>query len=164
MLEVKFWGRWEVGSGDVVGDVALWLVPGWVDICWVWQVSRSGVGKVALRLVLGWVEVAWVCDVVLASSLLGLSHQLLGTSRVLADSALGDFSSTASMLGCEVAELTGLLVDDVTGIVEVVVDKFLVLEVGQRGKEDDGGEDEGNSPSWSELDEEVGEESSGKCL
>jgi len=163
MLKVRLWSRWEVRAGKVVGNVALWLVLGWVEVAWVWQVSRSGVGDVALWLVLGRVEIAWIWNIVLASSDLGLSHQFLSLSRVLADGALDNLGSVASMLGCEVAELTSLLVDDVAGVVEVVVDKLLVLDVKQRSEEEDGGKYESDSPRWSEFDEEVGEESRGKC-
>jgi len=70
----------------------------------------------------------------------------------------------ASLLGCDITELAGLLVDDVTGVVEVVVDELLVLEVDQRSKVDDGGENKSNSPGWGELDEEVCEESGSECL
>lgn len=139
MLQAGLWGGWKVRTGDVGGDVALWLVLGWVKVAWIW-------------------------DIWLGSTVLCLAHQLLSARRKLTNGVLGHLGSMASLLSCDVAELAGLLIDDGTSVVEVVVNELLVLEVDKRSKVDDGGEDKRNSPGWSELDEEVCEKSSGECL
>ena len=68
------------------------------------------------------------------------------------------------MMDGEVANLLGLLADDLAGVVQVVVDELLVGDVGERGEVDDGGEEEGQAPGWGDLDEEVGQEGGGEGL
>jgi len=68
------------------------------------------------------------------------------------------------VVGGEVTDLLRLLGDDLAGVVDVVVDEVLVGDVDERGEVDDSGEDEGESPGWRDLDEEVGQERSEEGL
>ena len=61
------------------------------------------------------------------------------------------------MLGRHVTGLRGLFADDVLSIGDVSVDELAVLDVNERGEEGDGGEEEGETPGWRDLDEEVGD-------
>lgn len=95
-----------------------------------WSGARSGgevlLGDLTLRLVLDWVQVGWVGSAWAGSAVLSLSNQVLGLGSVVACGALGELSSAVGVLGGEVADLASLLVDDVTGVVEVGVNDFAV--------------------------------------
>ena len=68
------------------------------------------------------------------------------------------------MLGSQVPDLAGLLSDGGASIVQLLINEPLVLDIDERSKEDDSGEDESNAPSWDNLDEEVADEGGGKGL
>lgn len=59
------------------------------------------------------------------------------------------------MVAGELLDLISLLVDNVGGIGDVVVDELLVGLVDERCKEEDGGGDEGKTPQWDDLDQVV---------
>jgi len=63
------------------------------------------------------------------------------------------------MLSSEITNLCCLLIDDVSSVVEVFINQILVGDVDQGNEVYDGGCNEGDSPSWDELDKEVGYES-----
>ena len=67
-------------------------------------------------------------------------------------------------MACELLDLLGLLVDDVGGVCEVVVDKLLVGLIDKWTKEENGGRNEGETPEWDDLDEIVGEECTEESL
>ena len=87
------------------------------------------------------------------------TNQLLGLGRVVPNVLLCGLGGTGSMVACELLHLLGLLVDDVGGILEVVVDELLVSLVDERRQEENGGRDERHAPEWHNLDQVVGEES-----
>lgn len=64
------------------------------------------------------------------------------------------------MVAGQLLDLFGLLVDDVGGVCEVVVDKLLICLVDEGCEEEDGGRDEGQTPDWNDLYQIVGQESS----
>ncbi len=68
------------------------------------------------------------------------------------------------MLGSQVFDLASLLTDDMRGIRKLGVDQLLVLQVDQRAKEDDAGEEQRHAPEGEQLDEIVGEECGQKSL
>ena len=54
--------------------------------------------------------------------------------------------------------MCGLLVQEVGGVVDVLIDQVLVLDVDERCEEGEGGEEESETPWWCNLDEEIGQE------
>lgn len=62
------------------------------------------------------------------------------------------------MLPGQLADLLGLLRDELAGVVEVVVDEVLVLDVEEWGEVGEGREEEGQAPGGRDFDEEVGQE------
>lgn len=83
---------------------------------------------------------------------------LLGLGGVVADILLGDLSGTGGVGAGGLAKLLSLGVNDLLGVLKVVVDKLLVGSVDQRGGEDDGGADERETPVRDDLNEPVREE------
>lgn len=59
------------------------------------------------------------------------------------------------MLGGQVLDLDGLLVDDVGCVVQVVVNELLVGLVDEGSEEEDGGCDQRHAPKWNDLDQVV---------
>jgi hypothetical protein len=84
-----------------------------------------------------------------------LSNHVLSLLGILSGIGTNRLGSTARMLSCEIAHLCSLRVDDITCLVDVLVDEFLVLEVDERGDECDGCGDETKSPEGNPLDEPV---------
>lgn len=68
------------------------------------------------------------------------------------------------MLAGEGLDLLGLIVDDLGGAGEVVIDELLVGLVDKGSKEEDGGGDKRQSPEWYNLDEVVREECGNESL
>lgn len=62
------------------------------------------------------------------------------------------------MLRGEIFDLSSLGADNVGSVIDLFVDKLLVLNVDQRPKEDDAGTKETQSPKRKDLDEVVGNE------
>ena len=63
-----------------------------------------------------------------------------------------------SEIGSNLAELSGLLAGNVGGVVQVLVNEILVLDVDQRSEVDNKGGEEKQAPLGSDLDEEVADE------
>ena len=63
------------------------------------------------------------------------------------------------MLAGDLSKLLTLGVDDIAGLLQVVVDELLVCLVNEGCKEDDGGGDQGKAPVRDNLDKPVGEKS-----
>ena len=68
------------------------------------------------------------------------------------------------MVSCHIFELVGLLVDDVGGILQVVIDELFVVDVDEGSKVENGGGNKAEAPERSEFDEPVGDQRSGECL
>jgi len=68
------------------------------------------------------------------------------------------------LLGCNLLDLLGLLVDDGRGFGKVGIDEFLVGLVDQWGEEENGSSNKREAPERNNLNEIVGEESSDECL
>lgn len=92
------------------------------------------------------------------------TDQLLSLGGVVTHVLLSDLSVLSCGLLGSITELGGLGVDDVAGLAEVLVDELLVLLIYERGEEEDGGEDQGQSPVGDDLDEIVGDEGSDGSL
>lgn len=88
------------------------------------------------------------------------ANQLLSLGGVVAHILLGDLSSLGSALLGGVTELLGLGVDNLAGVMELVVNDFLVVLVDKRGEEGDSGADQGKTPVGDNLDKIVSEECS----
>jgi len=86
------------------------------------------------------------------------AHQLLSLLGVLSGVLLHCLRGAASVLSRKVFHLVGLLVDDVAGIVDVVVNELLVLDVDKWSKEDDTVRNQGKAPQRHPLDEPVADE------
>lgn len=63
------------------------------------------------------------------------------------------------MVSSKVADLGGLLVDDITGVAKVLVNDPLVLDVDEGKEVDKRGGDQSKAPGWDNLDKKVSEES-----
>ena len=68
------------------------------------------------------------------------------------------------MVAGELLDLFGLLVDNVGGVLDVVVNEFFIRLVDKRAEEEDRGGDESEAPEWNDLDQVVGEESANEGL
>lgn len=90
--------------------------------------------------------------------LLGAAHRFLGFGDIALGGARGRLIGPVAVVSGQIADLRGLLGDDLLGVGDVVVDEVLVGDVDERGEVDDGGGDESQAPVWGDLDEEVGEE------
>ena len=62
------------------------------------------------------------------------------------------------MLSGHIADLRGLIIDDVARVAEVVINELLVLNVDERGQEDDAVGDKSKTPQRDEFDEPVADE------
>lgn len=87
------------------------------------------------------------------------TNQLLGLGRVVPNILLCGLGGSRSVMAGELLDLFGLLVDDMGGILDVVIDELLVGLVDEWGKEEDGGRDERHAPKWDNLDQVVRDES-----
>ena len=56
------------------------------------------------------------------------------------------------MVAGELLDLFGLLVDNVGGVLDVVVNEFFIRLVDKRAEEEDRGGDESEAPEWNDLD------------
>ena len=68
------------------------------------------------------------------------------------------------MLSGEFSHLTRLIVDDVTGVRDMVVDELLVLNIGERAEEDDRVGNQCQAPKRHPLDEPVANEGGKESL
>lgn len=75
---------------------------------------------------------------------------------VLVGVSLGGRHGAVGVLNCDISELTGLSLDNVCYVLDLIVNHFLVLDVDQRCKEENAGEDQGQAPEGNELDKTVG--------
>lgn len=98
------------------------------------------------------------------SRLLCGAHQFSRLRRVLLHGVLGGFYRLACVLVRQVADLVGLLVEQVLGVGDVAIDDTLVLDVDERNEEGKGSEEESKAPSGCDFDEEVGQECGEKGL
>lgn len=86
------------------------------------------------------------------------AHQVLGLGGVLSSVGLDSLSGLAGVRGGKILDLRSLLVDGSRSAAEVLVDELLVGDIDERSEEQDTVTDQGETPDWHELDEEVGDE------
>lgn len=91
-------------------------------------------------------------------ALLGSSHHLLRLGDVLAGSCGSALHGLVRVLSGDVAELLGLAVHDLAGVVKVRVDQILVLDVDEGCEVNGAGAEEQETPLGSDFDEEVPKE------
>lgn len=92
------------------------------------------------------------------------AEDALGLCRVVAHVLLGEVGHVGGVLAGGGAELSRLLVDDVRGVLELLVDDLLVHGVDGGHGEGDGGAEDGEGPVGDDLDEEVRDEGNDKGL
>lgn len=92
------------------------------------------------------------------------SEHRLSLGSVVAHVLLGDLGGVRGVLAGNLAELSSLGVDNVRGLLEVVVDELLVAGVDQRDKEEGGRGNQSKAPVGDNLDQVVGEEGSDTSL
>jgi hypothetical protein len=73
-------------------------------------------------------------------------------------------SSSCCVVAGKLLDLLGLLVDNIGGIVDVVVDELFIRLVYEWAEEEDGGRDESKTPEWDDLNQIVGQKSSNEGL
>lgn len=83
---------------------------------------------------------------------------VLGLGGVVTSILLERVGRAAGVLASEILDLVGLGADDAGGVVDVTVNKLLVVQVDEGTEVDDSGTDEGKAPERKPLDEPVGEE------
>lgn len=88
------------------------------------------------------------------------AQHLLGLLRIVSSILLGDRGDVRGLLLSNAANLGSLGIDDVGGILELLVDDLLVRGVNKRNKEDHGSGDKSESPVWDNADKVVREEGS----
>lgn len=127
--------------------------------------SRRGGGVALLNGSTGSLVGGLLADVSLVDgSLLGTSDVFLSEADVLRGCGAGSFHGLVGVLGRNFTELLGLLVGDLSGVVEVSVNQLLVGDVDQRSKVDDAGGNEEQAPLGGDLDEEVADEGGEESL
>lgn len=125
------------GSGVGSSEAVLWLAGDWGS-------NWSGSSRWA-RLGSRWRN----------GAVANIADHLLGLGAVITNVLLGNRGSTSSVLSSERLDLVCLLVGDVLGIVDVVVDKLLVVLVDQWREEYNGGSNQRQAPEWNNLDKVV---------
>ena len=91
----------------------------------------------------------------LDGALLRSAHHLASLRRVVFERALAGGKRVVGVLRSKIFDLCGLLVEEVGGIVDVLIDRVLVLDVDKRCEERKCREEESEAPWWRNLDEEV---------
>jgi hypothetical protein len=83
---------------------------------------------------------------------------------VLAGVRLDRLETLAGVLTSQRLDLLGLLGHDSRGLLDLLIDEFLVEDVDEGGEEEDAGAEKSHTPHGDELDEVVGDESSAESL
>lgn len=86
------------------------------------------------------------------------TEKLLGLGAVVTHVLLGQVGGLGRLLLRNGAELSGLVVDNITSLLEVVVDELLVGGVGKGNDEEGGSGGQGETPKRHDLDKVVGDE------
>lgn len=92
------------------------------------------------------------------------SEEVMDLAAVVAGVLLANGRNLLHLLRGNISNLGGLRVDELGGVVELLINKLLVGGVNQRNKENDSGANNSKAPVGNELDEVVGNESSDKGL
>lgn len=93
-----------------------------------------------------------------------IANILLSLGRVVPNILLCGISGARSVVASELLDLLGLLVDNIGGVGDVVIDELLVGFVNERSHEQDRRGDESKTPQWDDLDQVVGEEGTKESL
>lgn len=83
------------------------------------------------------------------------SNDPLSLGRIVSNILLCDICGTRGVVTGELLNLLGLLVDDIGGIFDVMVNDLLVSLIDERRKEEGRGGDECKTPQWDDLDQVV---------
>lgn len=83
------------------------------------------------------------------------SDQLLSLGSVVSNILLGEFGGLGRVLAGDLSKLLALRVDNVAGLLEVVVDELLVSRVDKGRKENDRSGNQGKAPVRNDLDKVV---------
>ena len=94
----------------------------------------------------------------------GATDQGLGLGGIVTHVLLGEQSGLLGVLLGDGAQLGGLVVDHIVGLLEVVVDELLVGGVDQRNGEGESGAEQCETPVGNDLDEVVREEGTDSSL
>lgn len=86
------------------------------------------------------------------------ANDLLCLVGVVIDKVLGGDSNAGGLLGCELLNLDGLLVDNTGCVSNLLVDDLLVLLVDEWSEEENGSSDQCKTPERNNLDQVVGDE------
>lgn len=124
---------------------------GWERLV-LWSSREVLLGELTLGLVLVGVQVGRVGGSRASSLVLTLTNQILSLGRVLTGGALGNFGSAVGVVDSKVADLSGLLVDNLTGVAKVLINDSLVLDVDEGKEVDKRGGDQSKAPGWDDLD------------
>jgi hypothetical protein len=92
------------------------------------------------------------------------AEHLLDLAGVVTGVLLAHSRKLTGLLLGNAADLGGLGVDGVRGVLDMVVDELLVGSVDEGQEEGEGGPDDGKAPVGNELDEVVGDEGSDTSL
>ena len=107
-------------------------------------------------------EVVLLDDRLLRGLVFGLASTLdqgLGLGGIVANVFLGELGSLFGLLLGNGAQLGSLGIDNITGLLELLVDELLVGLVDQGSEENSRGGNQGKAPGGDNLDEVVGQES-----
>lgn len=89
---------------------------------------------------------------------------MLSLGSVVTNILLGELGSLGGVLASDLSKLLALRVDNVTSLLDVVVDEFLVSRIDKRRKENDRGGDQGKAPVGNDFDKVVRDESTNSSL
>lgn len=92
------------------------------------------------------------------------SKEVMDLAAVVASVLLANGRNLLHLLRGNISDLSGLRVDKLRGVVELLINKLLVGSVNQRNKENDSGANNSKAPVGNELDKVVGNEGSDKGL
>lgn len=92
------------------------------------------------------------------------SEEVMDLAAVVAGVLLANGRNLLHLLRGNISDLSGLRVDELRGVVELLINKLLVGGVNQRNKENDSGANNSKAPVGNELDKVVRNEGSDKSL
>jgi hypothetical protein len=92
------------------------------------------------------------------------TDHLLSLGSIVSGELLCALGGSCGVVAGQLLDLLRLCVDQIGGILEVVVDELLIRLVDERGEEEDGGGDKCETPEWDNLDQIVGQECSDEGL
>jgi hypothetical protein len=83
------------------------------------------------------------------------TNHLLGLLAVLAGIAFHRFRGASCMVSGELFDLVSLLIENITGVPQILIDKFLILNIDEGDEVCQGDGSQRKTPNWQPFDQPV---------